>query len=140
MFSEKGIRVCISDYKTISISNDKLKVYDFFKKEAFIPKYQVPRSFNDIERKLNKMGFPEVDICVKPFVSHGSRGTRIITDNINKYGYSIQKRPFNIFIGYNEFINSLNKKLPPIYFQSIYRVKNGELTSLLIQIIIQIKL
>lgn len=116
LFKEHNIGVCISDFRTISIANDKLKLYEYFRAEDFVPDYEVPESVEDLEKKIYKLGFPDRDVCVKPLVSHGSRGFRVITNDIRKYGYSVSQRPHNIYISFDTFIVSVKENgLPDIF-------------------------
>ena len=107
LFQENGINVCISSHETIMIANNKLKAYDFFKNYSFIPKYRKPASLSEMRESIFEMGYPEKPVCIKPHVSHGSRGFRIITNEISRYGYSIDCRPNNSYMNLDTLILSI---------------------------------
>lgn len=109
LFERFHIPICISDFRTISIANNKAKLYEYFKGEDFIPKYEIPNSIRDLEEKIYRLGFPNKDVCVKPFISHGSRGFRVITNDVKKYGYSQFQKPYNFYISFDVFMNSIKK-------------------------------
>ena len=67
LFEEKGIRVTVSNPRSIEIANNKLNTYNFFKGEPYCPAVYSP---DDVE-------FPCV---VKPINSRGSRGFYICDD------------------------------------------------------------
>lgn len=116
LFKKHNIGVCISDFRTISVANNKVKLYEYFKEEEFVPEYEVPSSIEDLERKIYRLGFPDKTICVKPFISHGSRGFRVITNDIREYGYSVSQRPHNIYISFDAFMGSIKENgLPDIF-------------------------
>lgn len=114
IFQHYGIPICVSDHKTISIANDKAKLYKYFKGENFVPKYEIPTSVDDLEKKIYKMGFPEKEICIKPSISHGSRGFKILTNNIRKYGYDISRKPNNVYLDIKILMDSLSKSSFPL--------------------------
>jgi carbamoyl-phosphate synthase large subunit len=68
VFEKKGIRVIVSNEKSIEIANDKLKTYDFFKGEDFCPEIYSDQN-------------PKFPCVVKPTNSRGSRGFYICDDN-----------------------------------------------------------
>lgn len=116
LFKKHNIAVCVSDFKTISIANNKAKLYEYFKGEEFVPRYEIPSSIEDLEKKIYGLGFPGKNVCAKPFISHGSRGFRVITNDIKKYGYSVSQRPNNIYMSFDTFMTSIKKSgLPDIF-------------------------
>lgn len=67
IFEKNGIRVIVSNEKSIEIANDKLKTYDFFKGEDFCPEIYSDQN-------------PKFPCVVKPTNSRGSRGFYICDD------------------------------------------------------------
>jgi carbamoyl-phosphate synthase large subunit len=67
LFEEKGIRVTVSNEKSIDIANNKLNTYNFFKGEPFCP-------------DVYSSGDPKFPCVVKPINSRGSRGFFICDD------------------------------------------------------------
>jgi carbamoyl-phosphate synthase large subunit len=67
LFEKNGIRVIVSNEKSIEIANDKLKTYTFFKGEAFCP-------------EIYSLENPRFPCVVKPINSRGSRGFYICED------------------------------------------------------------
>lgn len=115
-FDRHGIGLCVSDYETIRIANDKVALYRYFKGEDFVPGFQIPADSCQLETCIRQLGYPERDVCVKPFVSHGSRGFRLITADIKKTGYSISARPYNPYISLEAFLNSFQSSWQPVFF------------------------
>lgn len=98
LFEEYGCRICISDKKAIDISNNKFKLYNKFRDKGFIPKYFAPCSIDDLKDKMKLLGFPNKRVVIKPFISHGSIGLRVIDNEINLYDQYINYKPSSIFI------------------------------------------
>ena len=71
IFDEAGIKMAISDYETFSITDDKIKTSDFFKKEG-IP---FPKIYTEEEIAAGKVKFP---VFIKPVKASGSREARKI--------------------------------------------------------------
>jgi carbamoyl-phosphate synthase large subunit len=67
LFEKNGIRVVISNEKSIEIANDKLKTYTFFKGESYCP-------------EVYSLENPKFPCVVKPTNSRGSRGFYICED------------------------------------------------------------
>lgn len=115
-FEQAGIALCVSDYETIKIANDKASLYRYYQDYDFIPGYQVPSNSEEVEACMHKLGYPANDVCVKPFTSHGSRGFRIITSDSKKLQYSVNARPYNHYIGLDAFLQFTQSVWQPLFF------------------------
>ncbi len=68
------------DPEMLRISSNKARYHEYFR-ERGIPHagFASVRRFEDIEPTLRRMGFPEIDVFLKPAVSKGGRGARLVT-------------------------------------------------------------
>ena len=98
LFGEYGCKICISNKEALDISNNKFKLYNKFKKEKFTPEHFIPNSLDDLKNKMCLLGFPDKRVVIKPFVSHGSIGLRIIDNEIDLYDQYINYKPSSISI------------------------------------------
>lgn len=97
LFEERGCEICISDYDAINIANDRSKLYSTLSEEDFIPKFRIPTDWEDLEKKIEELGFPEKSVVIKPFVSHGSIGLRIIDNERDLFDLYINEKPNSVY-------------------------------------------
>ena len=98
-FLEKNIQVVVSDYHYLSIVNDKSRLYcELSEKGIELPEFRV---VNDYHQFLNaKTYFLEKHggYCIKPSISNGSRGVRLITKSINEFDMLFKQKPNSLYI------------------------------------------
>ena len=98
-FKNLGVKVAITDNKTLNIANNKLKLYEYMKEKGLtVPKYYEIKNSNDLRENAKKLGFPEVPVVVKVTENSGSRGVRIVKNNISRAEIFLHQKPnsFNI--------------------------------------------
>ena len=115
-----GAKVIVSDYESISIANNKYKLYEYFKGMEFIPKYKNIATYKDFYNSVSSLGYPENKVVIKPCVGHGSRGVRIIDFSYNKYEDFIKNKPGSLFINIDEMYEILYKNDTSKLFISEY--------------------
>ncbi len=116
LFENKGCNICVSDFNSLNIANNKYKLYETLKDTEFVPKYYLPSSVEEFEKCATELGYPEKKIVMRPTVSHGSIGLRIISNEINKLDILLNHKPTNIFSDYQSIIETLKMadKFPEI--------------------------
>lgn len=108
LFKEKGIELLVSDPKILSKANNKKLMLETLKNNTVrVPKYFAVNSVDDLIDSSKKLGFPKKTICFKPSVSNGSRGFRIIDQNIDKLDLLFNHKPNSTYITMNEVIDIL---------------------------------
>jgi carbamoyl-phosphate synthase large subunit len=93
LFRQKGCQVCVSDYDALAIANDRRKLYNAFAGEGFVPQFRVPTDWRDLEAKMEELGFPGKRVVIKPFVSHGSIGLRVIDSQLDLFDLYSNLKP-----------------------------------------------
>ncbi len=101
LFLQEGCRICISDHEAITIANDRSKLYATFASEDFIPSFRIPADWDDLETKMKELGFPQKRVVIKPFVSHGSIGLRVIGGDLNLFELYRNTKPNSVFTNQN---------------------------------------
>lgn len=97
VFRRKNIMVLSNEYKTNNILVDKGLLYKFLEgSKVAIPKYQLASNIDELEKAIDKLGYPENKVVVKPRNLSGGRGLFVLspissidTRNVN---YNIPKR------------------------------------------------
>ena len=98
LFEDVKCKVCVSECDSLLVANDRSLLYSKFEKHGFSPKFTVLKNGNEIEEKAQEFGFPDEKLVLKPFISHGSIGLRIIDDKINLFEQYRHHKPNNISI------------------------------------------
>ena len=101
-FQDYGCEVCVSDYAGHVIANDRQLMSDLFGAEPFIPDFATPKNWKEMRHGLAVLGWPEKKVVIKPFVSHGSIGLRIVDNNVDIYDQYRNQKPYSINININQ--------------------------------------
>ena len=102
-FEKIGTKVAISSLEAIELSNNK---YELMKisKDIGLPtaRFYLVNNFNDLERYAEKLGWPSKPVVVKPPVSSGMRGLRIIDEKIDRKKSFYSEKPTATYLKLNE--------------------------------------
>ncbi len=121
LFLKKGIKVIVSDYENLKIANDKSALCVHLKKNSILtPNFVVVNSVDSLKEAFIKLGYPKEPICIKPSVSNGSRGVRIIDAQINEFDLLFNYKPNSIYMTYDKLLEVLNEKEIPELLVSEY--------------------
>ncbi len=108
-FKNIGIDVIVSDYDKLLIANDKFSLLEKAKEINIpYPKYYLVNSQSSFMEAIKKLGYPQDKVVVKPRVSNGMRGLRIITNekwNVRRF---LDEKPEGIEIDVNTFVRIFN--------------------------------
>ena len=109
-FKAIGISIVVSEHDKLLIANDKFLLLEKAKEIGIpYPEYYLVTSQNSFIEAIERLGYPQKKVVVKPRVSNGMRGLRIITPekwNIKKF---LTKKPEGIEIDLNSFLEIFNK-------------------------------
>ena len=80
LFDSLGVKVIITpDVEKLSIANNKTALFNYFAGSSFVPQYRCVSTLEGMEAALLELGYPDKAVCMKPALSEGSKGFRIIT-------------------------------------------------------------
>jgi carbamoyl-phosphate synthase large subunit len=107
--------VIVSEHQTIKISNDKIELYKLLKKMKIeTPDFSIAKTALILKNKIKKFIKIKKICVVKPGISNGSRGIRILKEKNNELKEIINNKPGNLELSASYFINLLKKqKIPP---------------------------
>ena len=89
-----GVSIVVSDYDCIKRANDKYLIMKECEKVGVpYPKYFLIDNERDFVKALDALGYPENKVVVKPRVSNGLRGLRIITEDILSLDRFLNDKP-----------------------------------------------
>jgi carbamoyl-phosphate synthase large subunit len=104
-FKAIGVNIVVSDYENLLTANDKFSLLEKAKEIGIpYPKYYLVTSQNSFMEAVEKLGYPQEKVVVKPRVSNGMRGLRIITPekwNVKRF---LSEKPEGVEIDLNSFI------------------------------------
>lgn len=120
-FLEKGISVIVSDFESLEIANDKSALYNhLFKLDIKVPYFKVVNNLDALIRAFASLGYPQNPICIKPSISNGSRGVRIIDNSIDEFDLLFNHKPNSLYIPYDRLIEILkNKDIPELLVSEV---------------------
>lgn len=80
--SKLGVRTMVSEAHAIEKANDKCRLLQEFERIGLpVPAYRVARNERDLTEAVSAFGYPQTPVVVKPPVSNGMRGIRILREN-----------------------------------------------------------
>lgn len=107
-FDEIGVKVSISNPKSVEIANDKLLTYQTLEKAGLpVPKYYGVKSVEDFIEGCKYMGYPEKPVCIKIVDGSGSRGVRIIDSKKSRYDIFANEKPNSFYTSYDDMLSIL---------------------------------
>lgn len=121
LFENQGVKIIVSDYDSLIIANNKSALYKhLFEKKIVTPDFYVVNNFNQIKNAFLKLGYPNKPVCIKPSISNGSRGIRVIDNKINELDLLFNHKPNSLYMTYNKLIDILSENNFPELLASEY--------------------
>jgi len=135
LFNDKGIKVAVSKADAIKTANNKYKLFEKAKKlNIQIAESYLVTNFNNLKSKATQLGWPNEKIVVKPPVSNGSRGVRIVSEDYNRKEAFYNEKPSSLNTTLNELHSVLGDEFPELivmeylpgdeYTVDVFRDKN----------------
>jgi carbamoyl-phosphate synthase large subunit len=120
-FELAGAKVLVSPAASLEIANNKSRLYEFLQWRGIaVPAFRIVETVAQFEAAANDLGFPQQTICFKPSVSNGSRGFRIISEQVNELNLLFNYKPSSAYITYKEAIRILSSGSFPELLVSEY--------------------
>lgn len=93
-FEEIGVKVPVSKPDALRTANDKGLLYEFVREHSLpSPESIMVSSYDEFERAVQKLGYPEDPVCLKPRIGKGSRGFRILDADVDRYDLLMNYKP-----------------------------------------------
>ncbi len=90
----EGIAVLVSSAEAIRRSNDKAETYALLDSIGVRgPAWRRVRGGEAVAAAARELGYPGVDVCLKPVFSSGSRGFRILSASADRHEQLLTNRP-----------------------------------------------
>lgn len=113
-FGQLGTKVLISPTASLEIANNKSRLYQFLQWRGIpVPEFRVVETTAQFKDAVNELGYPFRPVCFKPSVSNGSRGFRIISDQMNEMDLLFNHKPSSTYISFSDALRILSSGVFP---------------------------
>jgi carbamoyl-phosphate synthase large subunit len=110
-----GTKIALSSKKAIEIANDKYRLMCLANNVGVpTPEYYLVDSLLDLLKYSEKLGWPEKPIVIKPPVSNGMRGVRIVDEHRNLKDMLYSEKPMNLYTHMDYLKMVLGNSFPPL--------------------------
>ena len=108
-FELAGAKLLISLASSLEIANNKSSLYEFLQWRGIpVPAFSVVETVEQFKAATEELGYPAQPICFKPSVSNGSRGFRIVSDQINEIDLLFNYKPNSTYIRLDDAVRILS--------------------------------
>jgi len=108
-FEMTGAKLLISPASSLEIANNKSNLYEFLQWRGIaVPEFKVAETIDQFKEAVQELGFPSKQVCFKPSVSNGSRGFRVIANQINELDLLFNYKPNSTYISFDEAVRILS--------------------------------
>lgn len=120
-FALAGTKLLVSPITSLEIANNKSRLYEFLQwRGVAVPEFSVVESVEQFKSAVEKLGYPEKQVCFKPSVSNGSRGFRIISNEIHELDLLFNYKPNSTYISLQDAVRILSSGTFPELLISEY--------------------
>jgi carbamoylphosphate synthase large subunit len=110
-FEEFGTRVLVSDADSLEIANNKSGLYQFLEWRGIaVPAYRIVENTSQFEAAVYELGFPGSRVAFKPSISNGSRGFRVLANDIDEHDLLFHEKPNSTYISLIDALRILSVK------------------------------
>lgn len=112
-FNKIGVALIVSNDKAIKKANNKLEILELCKNNN-IPTvdFSATDNFNELIKIAKDLGWPKKKIVIKPPVSNGMRGVRVIDESIDLKKNFFEEKPSSFVIKMETLHEILGEKFP----------------------------
>ncbi len=120
-FALAGTKLLVSPITSLEIANNKSRLYEFLQwRGVAVPEFRVVESVEQFKSAVEELGYPEKQVCFKPSVSNGSRGFRIVSNQMNELDLLLNYKPNSTYISLNDAVRILGSGTFPELLISEY--------------------
>ena len=104
-FELAGAKLLVSPAASLEIANNKSRLYEFLQWRGLpIPEFRVVETVEQFRNAVDELGYPSKPVCFKPSVSNGSRGFRIINDQVNELDLLFNHKPASTYLSLQDAV------------------------------------
>lgn len=111
-FKKIGTEVSVSDYPSLLQAMNKGTLIQTLKNAGIpIPQSITVHTVKELRQAIYSLGYPSQPVCLKPTVSDGSRGFRILDPNKNRLELLFYEKPNSVYLSETELFEILKDSL-----------------------------
>jgi len=104
-FERLDVPVLVSEPWPIEQCIDKAQMYRILENvDVPVPRLLYPSDLEEFVDGAEELGYPDKDVCFKPYVSKGARGFRILSGSIDEADLLLHERPNNLYMTLDNFV------------------------------------
>ncbi len=125
-FELAGAKVVVSPTPSLEIANNKSRLYEFLQWRGMaVPDFRIvdgadPLATDQFKQAAEELGYPQKPICFKPSVSNGSRGFRVINEQVSELDLLLHHKPNAAYISLADAVRILSESVFPELLISEY--------------------
>ena len=120
-FELAGTKLLLSPAASLEIANNKSRLYEFLQWRGMpVPAFKVVETVEQFTNAIKELGYPANQICFKPSVSNGSRGFRIVSEQINELDLLFSHKPSSTYITLQQAVKICSSGIFPELLVSEY--------------------
>ncbi len=120
-FAGKGISLPISSAASLEIANNKSRLYEFLQWRGIpVPGFRIVETVDQFKTAVEELGYPGKPVCFKPSVSNGSRGFRIISEQMDELDLLFNHKPNSTYLRLQDAVRILSSGVFPELLVSEY--------------------
>ncbi len=110
-FERIGVKISVSDRRSVEITNNKFRLYTFLKESGFsVPRFARIARADEFADACKACGYPQNAVCVKATELSGSRGIRIISPDISRFDILFGEKPNSFYTTMDEMLATLHER------------------------------
>jgi len=95
-FAQKNIAIVVSENSALKIANNKRLLLEHLQTHDIdVPVFLKANTWDELKTAVHAIGYPQKLVCIKPSVSNGSRGFRILDSRYNPFTSFFKEKPNN---------------------------------------------
>lgn len=108
-FELAGTKLLVSPTASLEIANNKSRLYEFLHWRGMaVPDFRIVETVEQFKTAVDELGYPGKQVCFKPSVSNGSRGFRIISEQMNELDLLFNHKPTSTYLGFKDAVRILS--------------------------------
>ncbi|MBX2984935.1 MAG: ATP-grasp domain-containing protein [Bacteroidia bacterium] len=120
-FENENIKVLVSQPEVLKTANDKGLLYQtLIDNNTLAPDFVRVNNWQDMKQAICALGYPARKVIIKPCVSNGLRGFRIIDSQINELDLLLNHKPDSRYISLQKLEYIFSQNPMPDYVVSEY--------------------
>ncbi|MFX0049680.1 MAG: ATP-grasp domain-containing protein [Candidatus Hodarchaeota archaeon] len=117
-FREEGTEPALptTNPSLLNIALDKYKLLEYTQNiiELETPVFYKAKTLEELKKRVEELGYPNNPVCIKPTRSNGSRGFRILDNQIDRKSLFFNEKPNHVYSTLDRVIEDIGESFPPL--------------------------